>query len=82
MLTKLKSILAALREFWHDIETKVKASGLAAFAAGLAIALLNALQANSALLGGLSPTVQFLLIASIPAVITALAGYQAKHTYR
>ncbi|MEU6015994.1 holin [Streptomyces sp. NPDC047515] len=64
------------------IETKVKASTAATFGAGVAIAVLNDVQADSSLLGPLPAWLQAPLLALVPAVLTWLAGYQARHTPR
>lgn len=44
---------------------------------GVLIAVLNAVSANSDLLGSLPPMVQGLILVLIPPVVTWLAGYQA-----
>ncbi|MGE7439608.1 holin [Kitasatospora sp. NPDC001175] len=64
------------------IEAKVKASSTAAFLAGIAVAVLNAVQADNSLLGPLPSWLQAPLIALIPTALTFLAGYQAPHTAR
>lgn len=63
-------------------ETKVTWATIGALVAGLAIALLNATQGNSAILGGLPPTVQFLFLSVIPTLVTFAGGYLAPHTSR
>lgn len=64
------------------VEAKVKASAVGALLAGLAIAVLNAVAADSSLLGPLPGWVQAPLLALVPAALTWLAGYQARHTPR
>ncbi|WP_385618495.1 holin [Streptomyces sp. P8-A8] len=64
------------------IEAKVKASTAGAFLAGLAVAVLNAVTADSGLLGPLPSWLQAPLLAFVPAALTWLAGYQARHTIR
>ncbi|MFE7106652.1 holin [Streptomyces sp. NPDC057575] len=64
------------------VEAKVKASAAASFVTGLVIAVLNSVTADSALLGPLPSWLQAPLIAVIPAALTWLAGYQARHTVR
>ncbi|WP_329592100.1 holin [Streptomyces sp. NBC_01362] len=64
------------------IEAKVKAASAGAFLAGLAVAVLNAITADSSLLGPLPSWVQAPLLALVPAALAWLAGYRAKHTVR
>ena len=64
------------------IETKVKASAVAAFVVGALIAALNAVQDNPSLLGTLPGWAQTLIIALVPPLLTFLAGYAAPHTRR
>ncbi|WP_406501976.1 holin [Streptomyces sp. NBC_01590] len=64
------------------IEAKVKAASAATFLAGIAIAALNAVAADSSLLGPLPSWLQAPLLALVPAALTWLAGYQARHTVR
>ncbi|MFC9752974.1 holin [Streptomyces sp. NPDC056921] len=64
------------------VEAKVKAASAATLLAGLAVALLNAIVADSSLLGPLPSWMQAPLLALAPAALTWLAGYQAKHTVR
>jgi len=64
------------------IESKVQASSLWALGASVGIAVLNAVAANSSLLGGLPALAQFALLAAIPPVLTFLAGYVAPSTPR
>lgn len=44
---------------------------------GIVVALLNALQANASLLGGLNPVLQFVILTAIPPLLAGLAAYQA-----
>ncbi|MFD7860984.1 holin [Streptomyces sp. NPDC059783] len=64
------------------IETKVKASAAVTFLVGLAVAVLNAVEADSTLLGPLPSWLQAPLLALVPAALAGLAGYQARHTPR
>lgn len=64
------------------IEAKVKAAASVSFLAGLAVALLNAVVANNALLGSLPAWLQAPLLAVVPFVLTFLGGYAAPHTAR
>ncbi|MEV6081101.1 holin [Streptomyces sp. NPDC052069] len=64
------------------VEAKVKAASTGAFLAGLAIAVLNAVAADSSLLGPLPSWVQAPVLALVPAGLAWLAGYQARHTPR
>jgi len=63
-------------------EAKVKAASTATFLAGLAIAVLNAVVADSSLQGPLPVWLQAPVLALVPAGLTWLAGYQARHTPR
>ncbi|MFF2960484.1 holin [Streptomyces sp. NPDC057963] len=64
------------------IEAKVKASTAATFGVGVAIAVLNDVAADSSLLGPLPSWLQAPLLALVPAGLTWLAGYQARHSPR
>lgn len=64
------------------IETKVTAATATTFVVGLAVAILNAAQADTTLLTPLPGWAQAPLIALIPTALTFLAGYQARHTPR
>lgn len=64
------------------VEHKVKWSTLATFAAGLAVAILNALQDNPGALDPLPKWAQGLILALAPALVAFLAGYRAPHTTR
>lgn len=57
------------------VEAKVWASTLVTLAASVGVALLNAVQDNPALLGGLPEWVQFVVLAAVPPVLAFLAGY-------
>jgi hypothetical protein len=63
-------------------EAKVKAATSATFVVSLIVAVLNTVAADDSLLGPLPPWLQPILIAIVPAAITFLAGWQAKHTPR
>ncbi|MFJ9029801.1 holin [Streptomyces sp. NPDC102274] len=60
------------------VETKVKAASAASFLVGIVIALLNAIAADSSLLGPLPAWAQAVILPLIPTALTFLAGYQAK----
>lgn len=64
------------------VETKVKAASAATFVVGLAVAVLNAVAADSSLLGPLPAWLQAPLLALVPSGLAFLAGYQARHTPR
>ncbi|MCX5114586.1 holin [Streptomyces sp. NBC_00378] len=64
------------------VEAKVKAASAATFLVGIAIAVLNAIVADSSLLGPLPSWAQAPLLALAPAALAWLAGYRAKHTVR
>lgn len=64
------------------IESKVVASTAMTFVVGLAVALLNAIAADSSLLGPLPSWLQAPLLALVPSALAFLAGYQARHTPR
>lgn len=66
----------------EPVEAKVRAASTAALLAGLATAVLNAIAADSSLLGPLPAWAQAPIVALVPAGLTWLAGYQAKHTPR
>jgi len=64
------------------IEAKVKAATSATFVVSLVVAVLNAVVADDQLLQPLPVWLQPLVIALVPAAITFLSGWQAKHTPR
>ncbi|MGW1892154.1 holin [Streptomyces sp. NPDC002004] len=64
------------------VEAKVKAATTATFLVSLLIAVLNAVVADDSLLGPLPPWLQAVVIAGVPAAVTFLSGWQAKHTPR
>ncbi|MFF2226297.1 holin [Streptomyces globisporus] len=66
----------------HPVEAKVKAASTGAFLAGLAVAMLNAVVADSSLLGPLPSWLQAPLLALVPTALAWLGGYQARHTPR
>lgn len=45
---------------------------------GVLIAILNEVTTNAALLGGLPPTLQFIVLAAIPPILVGLSAYTAK----
>jgi hypothetical protein len=66
----------------HPVEAKVKAATSVSFLASLVVAVLNAVAADSSLLGPLPVWLQAIVIALVPTALTFLAGYQARHTPR
>jgi hypothetical protein len=64
------------------IEAKVSAAAAGSLLAAAAVAVLNAVQDNGRLLGGLPTWVQTALLVLVPPLLTWLAGYQAPHTAR
>ena len=44
---------------------------------GIIVALLNALQADASMLGGLHPVLQFIILTAIPPILAGFAAYQA-----
>lgn len=64
------------------VEKKVTVATIAAFVVGVLIAILNAVQANPDLLGGLPTWLQSLLLVLIPTLATFGGGYLAPHTPR
>lgn len=64
------------------IEAKVTAATTATFAVSVLIAVLNMTVADSSLLGPLPPWAQAVVIDTVPAILTFLAGWQARHTPR
>lgn len=67
----------------HPVETKVKASGLAAFgiSAG-ALAILSAVQEQPGLVAGLPDVIEPLVLALVPGAAAYVAGWFARHTPR
>lgn len=57
------------------VEVKVIASTAGAWLAGVAIALLNGVVADSSLLGGLPPWLQFIILMAATPTIAFLTGY-------
>lgn len=66
----------------QKVETKVTIATFASLAAGVLLAVLTAVQSDPTVIGGLPDTVQFLIIAALPPVLTFLGGYAAPHTPR
>ena len=64
------------------IESKVTVATIASLFAGVALAVLTAVQSDPTVISGLPPTAQFLIIAALPPVLTFLGGYAAPHTHR
>lgn len=64
------------------VEAKVKAATSATFVVSLVIAVLNAVVADDGLLQPLPSWLQPLVIALVPAAITFLSGWNARHTPR
>lgn len=63
------------------VESKLVAASIITLLAGIAVALLNAVQADSSILGSLPPAVQFVILAAIPPVLSFAAGY-VQHSNR
>jgi len=66
----------------EPIEAKVKSATAATFLVSLVVAVLNTVAADDSLLGPLPSWLQPIVIALVPAALTFLAGWQAKHTTR
>ena len=66
----------------QKIETKVTIATFASLVAGVALAVLTAVQSDPTVISGLPDTVQFLVIAALPPILTFLGGYAAPHTKR
>lgn len=64
------------------VEAKVKAATSATFLVSLVIAVLNTVVADDSLLGPLPSWLQPIVIALVPAAITFLSGWNARHTPR
>jgi VIT1/CCC1 family predicted Fe2+/Mn2+ transporter len=64
------------------IEQKVKSATAATFVVALLLAVLNSVVADSSLLNPLPAWLQALVIPVVPALVTFLAGWQAKHSPR
>lgn len=61
-------------------EVKVKASAVASVVAGAVVAILNQVVGNAALMGGLPPWLQFVILLAAPGVIAWLGGYSMPST--
>lgn len=61
-------------------EVKVTGATVGAFVAGVAVALLNALVANSEIMGSFPGWIQFVLLAVVPPVVAFLSGYATPST--
>lgn len=64
------------------IENKVQTTSLMTLIGSVGAAVLNAVAANSSLLGGLPALAQFIIIAAIPPAVTWLTGYVTPSTAR
>lgn len=64
------------------VEEKVRVATAASFLVSVAIAVLNSVAADSALLGPLPDWLQVAVIALVPAAVTFLSGWAARHTPR
>ncbi len=65
------------------VETKVKASTVGTYLAGVAaLAVVNALVADASLISGLPDVVEVLVAPVFPALAALVAGYVARHTPR
>jgi hypothetical protein len=64
------------------IELKVIASAVVTLGVSVGIAGLNAVVADSSLLGPMPAWCQALVLAACPPALSFLAGYQARHTPR
>lgn len=82
MLSNIKAAIAWVKTKWGAVEAKVKAAGLWALLASVAVELLTNIHDTGALLGSLDPTVRFVVLAAIPPVVTFLGAYAARHTHR
>lgn len=63
------------------VEVKVIVSSLITLFAGVVVGILNAVQADSSILGSLPAWLQFVLLAALPPVLAFAAGY-AKESNR
>jgi hypothetical protein len=64
------------------IEAKVQAASLWSLAASVGIAILNAIEDNSHILGALPPLAQFVILSAVPPTLVFLSAYVAAHTPR
>lgn len=64
------------RDVSRVIEWKVVIAALVTLLASVAFAVLNAVLADSSILGGLPGWLQFLILAAAPPVLAFLAGYR------
>ena len=62
------------------VEVKVKGAVWGTLGASLALALLNGLAANNALLSGLPAWAQFIILTVLPPLIAFLSGYVTPST--
>ncbi|MFI0718933.1 holin [Streptomyces sp. NPDC021224] len=64
------------------IEAKVAAATAAATGCGIAVAVLNDIEADHSMLGSTPPWLQALILVLAPPLVTGLAGWQTRHTPR
>lgn len=64
------------------VEKKVAAGSLGALAAGLALAIINAVQEDAGVLSALPAGLEFVIVAALPVLATFLGGYAAPHSPR
>jgi hypothetical protein len=61
----------------EGLSPKMVATTAATTLVGIVVALLNALQADASMLGGLNPVLQFIILTAIPPILAGFAAYQA-----
>lgn len=61
----------------EGVSPKMVAATAVTTLVGIVVALLNAVQANTSLLGGLDPVLQFIILTAIPPALAGFAAYQA-----
>lgn len=64
------------------VEHKVLSATAIAGIVGIAVAILNGLEANSQLIGFLPASVQAVVLAVVPGLLVLLGGYRTPHTTR
>jgi hypothetical protein len=72
----------SLKGFLGSVEKKVYAATGATTAVGVAVAVLNDVEGNHALLGALPETAQTVILVIVPGVLAFLSAYKAPHTAR
>jgi len=65
-----------------SVEVKVIASALASAGIGVAVAILNQVENDHALLGSVPAPLQSVILILLPPLASFLAGWSAKHTPR